>query len=138
MKKFIIGVATLSALFLQGCTTSGAFLSLNQTQVELAQANYSITATNVYGESESAYVLGLSFSNGLTATTLAVGRVEGTGLLYKEALESLWEHYEMDNGAIDGKHLALANVRYDTDILNLFIYTKVKVSVRADVIEFTN
>jgi len=132
-----MGVAILSAFFLQGCTSSGAFLALNQTQVELAQANYSITATNVQGEAESAYVLGLSYSNGLTATTLAVGRVEGTGLLYKEALENLWKNYEMDNGTIDGKHLALTNVRYDADILNLFIYTKVKVSVRADVVEFT-
>jgi hypothetical protein len=32
----------------------------------------------------------------------------------------------------------LANVRYDTDILNLFIYTKVMVNVRADVVEFTD
>lgn len=137
MKKIIIGVAIIGAIFIQGCTTSGAFLALNQTQVELAQANYSITATNVYGEAESAYVLGVSFSNGLTATTLAIGRVEGTGLLYKEALENLWKNYETDNGTIDGKHLALTNVRYDADILNLIIYTKVKVSVRADVVEFT-
>jgi len=137
MKKIIIRVAVLSALFLSGCTTSGAFLSLNQTQVRLAEANYSITATNVHGEAESAYVLGISYSSGLTTTTLAAGRVEGSGLLYKEALENLWKNYEMDNGTIDGKHLALANVRYDTDILNLLIYTKVIVSVRADVIEFT-
>lgn len=138
MKKFIIRVAILGAIFIQGCTTSGAFLALNQTQVELAKGNYSITATDVHGEAESAYVLGISYSNGLTATTLALGRVEGTGMLYREALDDLWKNYEMDNGAISGKHLALANVRYDSDILNLILYTKVKVSVRADVIEFTD
>jgi peptidoglycan hydrolase-like protein with peptidoglycan-binding domain len=138
MKKIIYGTIILSTFFITGCTTSGAFLSLNQTQVNLNEANYTITATNVSGYAESAYVLGFSYSSGLSATTLAVGRVEGTGMLYKEALEDLWIRYEKDNGPIDGKPLALANVRYDTDILNLFIYTKVMVNVRADVVEFTD
>jgi len=136
--KIFSRVAILSVLLITGCTTSGAFLALNQTQVNLQEANYTITATSVTGESESAYVLGLSYSSGLTATTLAIGRVEGTGMLYKEALDNLWTNYEKDNGSIDGKRLALANVRYDTDILNLLIYTKVKVGVRADIIEFTD
>jgi len=138
MKRFVIRVAILGALFIQGCTTSGAFLALNQTQVELSKGNYSITATDVYGEAESAYVLGVSYSNGMTTTTLAIGRVEGTGMLYREALDDLWQNYEINNGAISGKHLALTNVRYDADILNLLLYTKVKISVRADVIEFTD
>lgn len=138
MKKFIYGVAILSVFFLSGCTTSGAFLSLNQTQVNLEQANYTITATNVSGYSETAYVLGFSYGTGLTVSTFAAGRVEGTGMLYKEALENLWTNYEKDHGTIDGKRLALANVRYDTDILNLLIYTKVMMNVRADIIEFTD
>jgi len=136
--KIISGVAILSIFLITGCTTSGAFLAINQTQVNLQEANYTITAPSVSGEAEAAYVLGLSYSSGLTATTLAIGRVEGTGLLYKEALDNLWSNYEANNGSIDGKRLALANVRYDTDILNLLIYTKVKVGVRADVIEFTD
>lgn len=138
MKRSILGITVLGALFLSGCTTSGAFLSANNTQVNLERANYNITATNVSGYSESAYVLGLSYSTGFTTSTLAIGRVEGTGMLYKEALENLWINYEKDNGTIDGKRLALTNVRYDTDILNLLIYTKVMVGVRADVIEFTD
>lgn len=137
MKKTIIGAVILSAFLLSGCTTSGAFLSLNQTQVNLERANYSITDINVSGYAESGYVLGISYSTGPTASTLAIARVEGTGMLYKEALEDLWTNYETDNGAIDGKKLALTNIRYDADILNLIIYTKVMVSVRADVIEFT-
>lgn len=137
MKKTILGVAILSAFVTSGCTTSGAFLSFNQTQVTLERANYSITATNVSGYAESAYILGVSYATGPTATTLAIARVEGTGMLYKEALEDLWTKYETDNGSINGKKLALTNVRYDTDILNLIIYTKVMVGVRADVIEFT-
>ncbi len=138
MKNTIVWFAIAGALFISGCTTSGAFLSANQTQVTLEQANYNITATNVAGYSESAYVFGFSYSTGFTTSTFAAGRVEGTGMLYKEALEDLWINYEKDNGTINGKRLALTNVRYDTDILNLIIYTKIMVGVRADVIEFTD
>ncbi|MEL7833199.1 DUF6567 family protein [Fodinibius sp. Rm-B-1B1-1] len=138
MKSSIFGIAIIGTFLFTGCTTSGAFLSANQTLVNLEQANYTITAINVSGYSETAYVLGFSYSTGLTTNTFAAGRVEGTGMLYKEALENLWTNYEKDSGTINGKRLALANVRYDTDILNLIIYTKVMVNVRADVIEFTD
>lgn len=136
MKNFIYGVVIIGALFLSGCTTSGAFLSLNHTQVNLQQDNYSIRAIGVSGHSEAGYVLGVSYSSGLTANTLAIGRVEGTGMLYKEALDNLWANYEKEHGSLSGKKLALTNVRYDTDILNLLFYTKVMVGVRADIIEF--
>ena len=138
MKKSVLGVFLLGALFTSGCTTSGAFLSLNNTQVNLEEANYRIAATNLTGESESAYVLGLSYGSGLTTNTIALARVEGTGMLYKEALEQLWENYEEQHGSIEGKRLALANVRYDTDVLNLILYTKVTLGVRADIIEFVD
>lgn len=138
MKKPIYGVAILSALFLSGCTNSGAFLAANVTQVNLAEANYTLTATNISGEAESAYILGLSFGTGYAVNTFALARVEGTGMLYKEALENLWANYEADHGTMNGKRLALTNVRYDTDIINAIVYLKVRVGVRADVIEFTN
>ncbi|MDZ7660333.1 DUF6567 family protein [Fodinibius sp.] len=138
MKYSILGFAVLSAFFISGCTTSGAFLSANQTIVHLERANYTITATNVSGSAEAGYVLGFSYSTGFTTNTFAAGRVEGTGMLYQEALENLWINYEKDSGTINGKRLALANVRYDTDILNLLIYTKVMITVRADIIEFTD
>lgn len=138
MKKSVLGVFLLGALFISGCTTSGAFLSLNNTQVNLEEANYRIVATNLTGESESAYVLGLSYGSGLTTNTIAIGRVEGTGMLYKEALEQLWANYEEQHGSIEGKRLALANVRYDTDVLNLILYTKVTLGIRADIIEFVD
>lgn len=119
-----------------GCTNSGAFLAANQTIVNLNEGNYSIAATNVTGESEAGYILGLSYSTGLTATTLALARVDGTDKLYADALENLWSNYEAVHGEIQAGSLALANVRYDSDILNLVLYTKVKVTVRADIVEF--
>lgn len=135
MRNILIPTFLLAAL-LTACTSSGAFLSANQTIVNLNEGNYALSATNIVGESETAYVLGLSYSSGLTASTLAIARVHGTGMLYAEALENLWENYEDEHGTISGQKLALANVRYDTDILNLVLYTKVKVMVRADIVVF--
>lgn len=126
----------IAAFIFSGCSNTGAFLSANQTIVNLNEGNYTIAATNVTGESESAYIFGLSYSTGLSAATLAIARVEGTGLLYAEALENLWSNYEAANGTVRNQKLALANIRYDSDILNLVVYTKVKVTVRADIIEF--
>ena len=135
MKNSILVLALITVI-LSGCTNSGAFLSANQTIVNLDEGNYNLTATNVMGEAESAYVLGLSYSTGLTAVTLAIARVEGTGMLYAEALENLWSNFEAENGTAVGQSLALTNIRYDTDILNFVLYTKVKITVRADVIRF--
>lgn len=134
-KRIHIGVVFV-AIILSGCSNTGAFLSANQTIVNLNEGNYSISATNVTGESESAYIFGLSYSTGLAAGTIAIARVEGTGMLYAEALENLWSNFENAGGTARNQKLALANVRYDSDILNLFVYTKVKVTVRADIIEF--
>ena len=137
MKKTHVYLTLLLVVALAaGCTNSGAFISANQTIVNLNEGNYTLTATNVSGQAESAYILGLSYSSGLIANTLAIARVEGTGMLYAEALENLWENYESDHGMIRERKLALANVRYDTDIVNAFVYTKVKVMIRADVVEF--
>ena len=132
----IIFLSIAGVLLLTGCTNSGAFLAANQTIVNLNQGNYAITATNVTGESEAAYILGVSYSNGLVATTLALARVDGTAMLYADALENLWENYEAEHGDVEEGTLALANVRYDADILNFLVYTQVKVTVRADVVEF--
>lgn len=126
----------LGVFLVSGCSNTGAFLAGNQTIVNLNEGNYSITATNVTGESQAGYILGVSYSNGLAAGSLAIARVEGTGMLYAEALENLWASYEAEYGEIiDGK-LALTNVRYDADILNLVVYTQVKVTVRADIVKF--
>ena len=135
MKKLLL-LSIIFALFISGCTSSGAFLSANQTIVNLNEGNYSLKAMNISGESEAAYVLGVSYSSGFIANTIAIGRVEGTGMLYAEALEDLWNNYEQANGSVENQKLALANVRYDTDIWNFLIYTKVKLMIRADIVEF--
>ncbi len=127
---------TLLIFLATGCSSSGQFSSMNLTNVELSENNYRIVATNVSGEATAGYLLGLSFGNGSNQATLALVRVEGEGLLYKEALENLWDNFEQEYGSPEGRQLALVNVRYDTDNLNLLVYTKPKVSIRADIVEF--
>lgn len=131
-----IYLAGLLVVLLSGCSSSGAFLASNQTNVELGEANYTIVATGVHGEAESGYILGLSYSSGFIANTFALARVSGTDKLYSDALDNLWENYESNHGAIGDKKLALTNVRYDAEILNLILYTGTKITVRADIVEF--
>lgn len=135
MRQILI-LSLLGAVLISGCTNTGAFLAANQTIVNLNEGNYSIAATNVTGESQAGYLLGVSYSNGLAAGSLAIARVDGSGMLYAEALENLWQNYEAEYGKVEEGKLALANVRYDSDILNLIVYTQIKVIVRADIVEF--
>lgn len=135
--KFLIYPVTLiTAILLTGCANTGLFWSANNTEVELSSNNYEIVATNVSGEAKAGYVLGVSFSAGAATNTLALARVSGSGMLYMEALENLWKNYEEKHGSVLGKKLALVNVRYDSDALNLLLYTEAKISIRADIVEF--
>jgi len=137
MKSKLSVISLTLLIFLAvGCSSSGQFTSGNLTNVELSKKNYRIVATNVSGEASAGYLIGFSFGSGSNQSTFAVVRVEGKGLLYKEAVEKLWENFELEHGSPVGRQLALVNVRYDTDNLNLIVYTKPKVSIRADVVEF--
>ena len=139
MKTYLrISLCVLIAAMFAGCASTGMFTASNITEVQLQKNNFIIVARNVSGEAEASYLLGSSFSLGMMTNTVAVLRVSGTGMLYKEALEDLWKNYEAVHGSVEGKKLALVNVRYDADALNLFVYTRPKVMVRADVVEFTN
>lgn len=136
MRKYITVLALMGLVLLEGCTSSGAFVATNRTSVNLQENNFTIVAANMSGEAESEYILGLSYSYGMMANTLAIARIQGSEMLYADALQNLWDSYEEEHGSIEGANLALANIRYDADIINALVYTKVKVMVRADVIEF--
>ena len=139
MKTYLhISLCVLIAAMFAGCASTGMFTASNLTEVQLQKDNFIIVARNVSGEAEAGYIFGSSFSLGMMTNTVAVLRVSGTGMLYKEALEDLWKNYVAVHGSVEGKKLALVNVRYDADALNLFVYTRPKVMVRADVVEFTN
>lgn len=120
-----------------GCASGGMFTGENRTDVQLQQNNFKIVARGVSGESQVGYLFGASMSMGMTSAGFALVRIEGTGMLYKEAIDNLWQNYETVHGPVEGKKLALANIHYDADALNLIVYTRTKVSIRADVVEFT-
>ena len=122
---------------LVGCASTGRFSSTNLTNVELSERNFQVIATNVYGEASADYLLGFSFAQGGETQTIALIPLGGDRLLYKVALENLWRNFEQTHGNIEGRSLALVNVRFDSDALNVLVfYTRPKISVRADVIEF--
>lgn len=123
---------------LTGCFSSGAFLSGNVTDVQLTQGNYNIVATDVNGTASAGYIFGVSGGPGMSTGAIALARVSGDDNLYQTALSNLWENVRSRYGEVEGENLALVNVRYDVSALNLFVYTKPTLTVRADVVEFTD
>lgn len=136
MKSAFAILVLLLCAPLTGCFTAGLFAAANLTEVKLEQANFVIVAPNSSGEAEAGYLIGISFSSGLSTTTIALVPIQGMGELYKEAMENLWAKFEDEHGPIGTRKLALTNVRYDGIVLNTLVYTKVKASIRADIIEF--
>lgn len=136
MRMKIVLLLAATAFLATGCMTNGMFVSMNQTNVQLSEPNYEIVAANVNGQASAGYLIGLSYGMGPAAGTIALIRIQGDGLLYDQAIKNLWDNYKEKHGSIEGKKLALTNVRYDTDNLNLLVYTKASISVRADIIEF--
>lgn len=123
-------------LFLFSCAPAGLYLNHSNTEVQLSKPNFKIVAKNVTGTSSAEYLLGISYSYGIVTNTLALYRLNGGGMLYKEAMENLWKNFEKQNGSAIGRKLGLVNVRYDSDVLNLLLYTKVTITIQADVVEF--
>ena len=138
MRRVAIAVLVLAAAALSGCAQSGMFVAGNLTTVELSEPNYKLVATDVSGTSKAGYLIGVSFSNGPKSGSLSLFRVSGTGQLYKEAMEGLWEEFESEHGAVAGRRLALVNIRYDADSRNFLVYSDISLSIRADVVEFVD
>ena len=121
-----------------GCATAGALPAANLTEVQLDRADYRVVATGVTGDAGATYLLGASYSTGPRASTLALVRIGGTGALYREAVNDLWRNFRDEHGEAEGRALALANVNFDADALNLLLVTRQTVTVRADVVEFVS
>jgi len=95
-----------------------------------------VEGRNVEGFSRAEYVIGISYSSGFVANTLALVRTGGSAKLYNDAIKNLWDNFKLEYGSTEGRNLLLANVRYDTDILNLLLYTQTDLYIHADIIEF--
>jgi len=119
-----------------GCATSGVLISNNSTVVQLSQPNFKIVATSVSGQAQTGYLFGASFGIGMYAQTFALIPLQKDRMLYRMAIEDLWKNFEARYGKAEGRQLALVNMRYDTEALNVFFYTSPKLTVIADVVEF--
>lgn len=108
------------------------FVASNSTEVQLQQ----IVATNVTGTAESAYILGGSYSWGMVTNSMGLIPLKGSKTLYKDAREQLWTTFEAQHAPVEGRKLALVNIQYDAGTTNFVLYTKAKVTITADVIEF--
>ena len=137
MKRLItLFVAIVLLIVLSGCGTSGAFRSNQVTNVELSEPNFNIVAKDVTGSSMQGYLFGLSISQGSEIGIFALVKVSGVEKLYDSAVKELWKNYREKYGDIEGKKLALVNIRHDTELLNTFVYTQAKYFITADVVEF--
>jgi hypothetical protein len=137
MKKLIILLASLTAIvLLNGCASTGLTASSHVTNVQLTNPNFRVVATNVSGEATTKAVLGVSYGLGMATTQVALIPLGNDRMLYKTAMKNLWEKFESTNGKVSNRRLALVNVRYDSDALNLFFYTSVTTAIVADVVEF--
>jgi hypothetical protein len=137
MKKSI-SILSIIALVsvLGGCASAGLTASTHRTNVGLSSNNYRIVATNVSGEASSEGILGASFGIGMGASQFALIPLTSNRTLYKNAMLNLWANFEAKNGSAIDHTFALVNLRYDAESLNTFFYTKVKIVVIADVVEF--
>lgn len=127
----VLPLVCLSGL-LTGCLSTGSLLPPSQTDDRLADGPFRLVATDVGGEASAFYLFG--FSTG--GSTAALVRVSGGGDLRARALAGLWRRFEQEHGAVEGRRLALVNVRADAQALNVLFATRPKVSIRADVVEF--
>jgi len=82
----------------------------------------------VVGKASAQYNFGASFSLGLYTQTMALILLSKDRQLYRLALEGLWKNFEAKHGNAVGRKLALLNLRYDSEALNLCVYTKPTVS----------
>ncbi|WMJ72029.1 hypothetical protein RCC89_02415 [Cytophagaceae bacterium ABcell3] len=132
----VISFLTFVIFLSSGCASTGFHASVNNTSVQLNTGNYNIVAKNVRGQASARYLLGFSYNLGLYSQTLAAIPLDSDRALYVQAMEDLWRQFEETHGAVEGRRLALANIRYDTQAVNLFFYTRPEVYIVADVIEF--
>ena len=114
----------------------GTFLANNITNVVLSQSNFNIVARDLQGKAMQGYLFGVSAPQGSDLNTFALIKVSGVEKPYAAAVQDLWNKYREKYGDIEGKKLALVNIRQDTETLNTLIYTEARYFITADVVEF--
>ena len=113
-------IATSLALIVasSGCTSSGTFPSTSSTSVDLSQANYRVVKSNAVGKS-SGFKLFMFIP--IVPTR------------YSKAMSDL----QSQAGIAEGTAQAMVNVTQEESSLYLLLFSIPTLTVRADIIEFT-
>ena len=117
--KFKTNVIVIIALclFLTGCATSGKMSQLSTANTALDKGNYRVISSNVRGTDSGFWLLFIPFSTPS----------------YGDAMESLHEKV-----SLEGRATSLINVTEDKSTFTLLLFSIPKLTITADVIEFTD
>ncbi|MHC4121065.1 MAG: DUF6567 family protein [Planctomycetota bacterium] len=119
------GKAALSIICLvlivvsSGCTSSGTFPHESSTRVDLSRGNYRVVKANAVGSSSGFKLL-------MFIPIVAPKYNKAMGRLQKKA------------GVAEGTSQAIVNVAQEKSSLYLLLFSIPKITVRADIIEFTD
>ena len=101
-----------------------------------AKSGFGIVATSISGEASSKGILGISLGMGMGGGQFSLIPLTEDRTLYKNAMQNLWTNFEAKNGSPVDHTYALINLRFDAETLNTLLYTKIRIVVIADVVEF--
>lgn len=122
---FVKWAVALSAVCLvlivgsSGCTSSGKYSATSETRVDLTKANYRVVKANAVGSS-SGFKLFMVIPIVPTRYTTAMGRLQEQA------------------GVTEGTAQAVVNVAQEQSSLYLLLFSIPKLTIRADIIEFTD
>jgi len=119
-RTLIIVLCSVSLAILTGCSSEGEFRQSTGTSVALAGNNYKIIKTGATGTSSGFRLLGI---------------IPFASPTHSGAKASLYESIGIP---LTGKSVALANETEDRSSLYLILFSIPKITVTADVVEFTD
>jgi hypothetical protein len=122
MKRKILSIAACSVLMaiLTGCRTEGEFRQSTGTSVSLAGNNYKLVKEGVRGTSSGFRLLGI-------IPIVSPTHANAKASLYKSVGQPL-----------TGRSVALANETEDRSSLYLILFSIPKITITADLVEFTD
>ncbi|MBK9400623.1 MAG: hypothetical protein IPN36_07100 [Bacteroidetes bacterium] len=138
MKKLIsILLAIVIITFFGGCASTGLTASAHLTNVGLTSKTIKLWPQVSVVNPQVKGILGVSFGIGLGGGQFSIIPLSSNRALYKNAMENLWANFagQRMEVLLDWT-LALTNLRYDSETFNMLFYTKIKIVVIADVVEF--
>ncbi len=119
IKRLVLYVAAASMLLLNACSSRGSFPHNSGTTVDLSRKNYRIVKPNAIGTSSGFRLLGI---------------IPLAAPSYTSAMSDLY-----DNARIrEGSATALVNISEEESGIYLILFSIPKLTVRADIIEFTD